>query len=83
MNFEAPAVCSPRTTVVTDGEKQDYTTLSHPINYPSVWGNKFSLSQRAIAVDVFTFSDGWGVSNPTLEDIGEQSKNLSSNSSMS
>lgn len=41
-------VCSPRTRVVTDRGKQDYTTLSCPINYPPVWGNKLSLSPRPV-----------------------------------
>lgn len=76
-------VCSPRTRVVTDRRKQDYTTLSRPINYSPLWGNKLSLSPRAIAVDVFILSDGWRVWNPTLENIGEQTETPSTNFSKS
>lgn len=54
-SFWSASVRSPRTRVVTDRGKQDYTILSLPINYLPVWGNKFSLSRCAIAVEYSPF----------------------------
>lgn len=68
--------------LVTGRGKQDYTILSHPINNPPVCGNKLSLSLCAIAVEVFNLSDGWGFSNPTLENTGEQTEIPHTNSNL-
>ena len=59
-SFWSARVRSPRTRVVTDRGKQDYTILSLPINYLPVWGNKFSLSRCAIAVAYSPFKSNSG-----------------------
>lgn len=64
----------PRNRVVLDCGKLDYTTLSCPINYPPVWGINPSYLPMPSLWNYSPFSDGWRVSNPALENIGEQMK---------